>query len=239
MKTKQVSVDVKAVGDAGRFSAYAAVFDNVDSHGDVIVKGAFAEWLGGTAGGADVAVYWGHRMDDPFLNIGATVSAVEDDRGLLVDVQLDLDSASGAQVFKLLAEKRVRQMSFAFDVLEAGWVDRVEAEGGSFYELRKLFVHEVSVVPVGANRETEILTVKSALGAVEDGLKSGKALPESDRVELVAAVKSLTAALGEVQNETESNDEANDEEPETVKSEEPSAVAAGFALAKNQLIQSL
>jgi hypothetical protein len=123
-------------------------------------------------------------------------------------------------------------------VLEAGWVDRPETEGGSFYELRKLFVHEVSVVPVGANRETEILTVKSALGAVEDGLKSGK-LPESDRVELVAAVKSLTVALGEVQNETEATEEANDEEPETVKSEEPSVVAAGFALATNQLIQSL
>jgi hypothetical protein len=52
-------------------------------------------------------------------------------------------------------------------------------------------------------------------------------------------VKSLTVALGEVQNETEATEEANDEEPETVKSEEPSVVAAGFALATNQLIQSL
>lgn len=158
-KVKSAPIDVDSSLEEGMFTGYASVFDNKDSYGDIVRRGAFADTLAEYGEkGEGIPCYWGHRMDDPHMNIGATVEAVEDERGLKVTVQLDLDSAAGAQVHRLIKQGRVRQMSFAYDVLEAGWVD--SEEDGGFYELRKLKIHEVSVVPVGANQETELLAVK-------------------------------------------------------------------------------
>jgi hypothetical protein len=59
-------------------------------------------------------------------------------------------------------------MSFAYDVLEGGEAQREKADGEkeTVYELRKLKLYEVSVVPIGANQETSILAVKAAQSAL-------------------------------------------------------------------------
>lgn len=166
VRTKAFQTDVKAVDvaalEAGEFIGYAAIFDNVDTYGDVIRKGAFTETLAtyGEAG-AGIPCYWGHRMDDPLMNIGSTISAVEDERGLKVHVALDLETEQGRHTHKLIKTGRVAQMSFAYDILDASWA---EVDGMDVLELRKLRLHEVSVVPIGANQDTELLAVKG--GAV-------------------------------------------------------------------------
>lgn len=169
-------VGTKAGPDAGlkdgQFEAYASVFGNVDSYGDVVVKGAFAESLKEWAGsGLALPVLWGHNFADPDYNIGHVVEAVEDERGLKVTAELDLESPKAAQVYRLLKAGRVSQMSFAFDVLDAAMAER---DGDDVYELRELKLYEVSVVPIGANQETEVLAVKAAAehmtGTVRDGL---------------------------------------------------------------------
>ena len=97
MKVKNVQVSTKAGPDAGlaegEFEAYASVFGNVDSYGDIVVKGAFAESLKEWAdSGNTLPVLWGHNMSDPDYNIGGVSVAVEDDRGLRIRAQLDLDA---------------------------------------------------------------------------------------------------------------------------------------------------
>ncbi|ALE05515.1 hypothetical protein AL755_08530 [Arthrobacter sp. ERGS1:01] len=241
MKTKTIEIAVKAVDDGaeGSFTAYASVFGNVDSYGDMVIKGAFAESLAEYAAAeAPVPLYWRHRMDDPFMNLGAAAGS-EDDHGLLVKCQLDLDTEAGKHTHKLLKEKRVRQMSFAYDVLEGAWVDRKPEDGGSYYELRKLRLHEVSIVPVGANQDTEILAVKTAVDVVRAGIKAGHDLSASDREEAQAAYKALGEILTTDQEPDAGTSDAKTEEPETVKVEEPKAAPSNHALALNQLIQSL
>ena len=171
---KSCKAVVKAAGEAdglnpGQFTAYASVFGNVDSYGDVVVKGAFAdtlvEWK---ASGAPIPLYWSHLMGgDPEMNLGEIISAEEDDKGLLVTAQLDIaDNPKAAYVYKLLKGRRVQQMSFAYDVLDAA-----PGKSGDLdvVELRALKLHEVSVVPIGANQETEILAVKAAAEALKEG----------------------------------------------------------------------
>ncbi|WP_291479830.1 HK97 family phage prohead protease [Corynebacterium sp.] len=162
MRVKDMTVQVKAddadAGD-GEFSAYASVFDNIDSYGDVIRKGAFTKTLEDwEASGNTMPLLYGHNFSDPFSNIGAITKAEEDDHGLKISAKIDLDNPTGAQVYRLLKEKRLSQMSFAFDVKEGGMA---EVEGESVYELRELTLYECSVVPIGANQETEILAVKA------------------------------------------------------------------------------
>lgn len=166
--TKQVMVQMKADGLAdGQFTGYAAVFDNKDSYGDVIRKDAFTESLAGYGEkGAGIPCYWSHQMSNPLMCIGETVEAREDDRGLFVKVQLDLDTEMGAQVHRLIKAGRVNQMSFAFDIEDYAFAESDEL--GDYMELRKLKLHEVSVVQVGANQETELLDVKDRLTRMKD-----------------------------------------------------------------------
>ncbi len=62
MLTKNMPVRVKAAaGDAGEFEAVVAVFGNIDSYGDVIVKGAFAATLKDWSDSGDpIPVVWSH-----------------------------------------------------------------------------------------------------------------------------------------------------------------------------------
>ena len=161
IKTKafEIKAENEAEGVAGIFTGYASIFGNIDSYGDVVARGAFTKSLA-TYGkdGAGIPCYWGHKMDDPMMNIGQTISAIEDDRGLLVKVQLDLENPNAAYVHRLIKQGRVSMMSFAYEINEAAWVETLEEQ---FYELRDLSIFEVSVVPIGANTSTEITSVKA------------------------------------------------------------------------------
>lgn len=203
-----------------QFTGYASVFGNKDSYGDVVVKGAFLESLAMYGEkGAGIPSYWSHRMDDPEMNIGVTVEAKEDDHGLFVKVQLDKDNPKAVYVHKLIKEGRVTQMSFAYTVKESSWV---ETEDDYYYELRKLDLHEVSVVPVGANQETELLAVKSMLSAA----KAGEQLSAEAEDLLDRAKDLIVQALNEVVKEKTDSVEVSDEEQGNGKAEEPGETQA-------------
>lgn len=194
---KDFRVEVKApeVEETGEgvFEAYAAVFGNVDSYGDVIRAGAFEETLKEWAeSGNQIPLLYGHDFADPFSNIGAVTEAVEDARGLKVTARLDLDNAKAAQVYRLIKERRLSQMSFAFRVLDAS---DGEVDGEPVHELNRVKLYEVSVVPIGANEETEILTVKSASDLISTAVKQAEGLAEDERAALSAELSSAAQRL--------------------------------------------
>jgi hypothetical protein len=166
MPTKTCAVQVKATAAddtslaEGQFTALASVFNNVDAVGDVVMPGAFTDDLKAwKASGDPIPLLWGHQMQDPDLNIGSLLEAHESDHGLQITAQLDLENPKAMQVYRLLKGKRVSKMSFAYDVLDGAPAER---DGTSVYELRKLKLHEVSVVQVPANPAAAIQRVKAA-----------------------------------------------------------------------------
>jgi HK97 family phage prohead protease len=232
METKNLSAQVKATGDgAGEFEAIVAVFGNVDSGGDVIVKGAFTdtltEWQ---ASGDPIPVVWSHDSNDPFSHIGSVVEASETDTGLLVKGQLDLENPKAAQVFKLLKGRRVTQFSFAYSVLDAG---PTEVDGIKATELRRLKLYEVGPTLVGMNQATELLSAKSD----DVDAKAGRVL-SAKNVEVVSnaiaaadalksALKTLLDAATNDDGKASTGQQVKDEEPSGVKSEEqPASVPA-------------
>ena len=70
----------------GAFSGYAAATGNVDLGNDIIMKGAFNDWLKQPM--LAVRVLWNHDWDRP---IGKNMAMTEDEKGLLVDGELLLD----------------------------------------------------------------------------------------------------------------------------------------------------
>lgn len=235
MQIKTCPVRVKAVGaagtaDEGTFEALVSVFGNVDSYGDMVVKGAFtdtlAEWA---AKGDPIPVYWSHRMDDPDYNIGEVLAASETDEGLLVKAKIDLDTPKGSQVHRLLKARRVTQFSFAYEVLDAGYA-KSEALG-EYLELRKLNLFEVGPTPLGANDQTELLGVKRLADHVLVDVKAGRTISAKNEDELRAAHD----ALGRVLSTLDSGDDGKaaagkgstkDEGADGVKSEESASSPA-------------
>lgn len=205
MLTKDMPVCVKAGPEdgleEGRFTAYASVFGNVDSYGDVVVKGAFADDLARwSESGASIPLLFGHQMGDPDFNLGYVASAVEDDHGLLVDCVLDLANPKSSQVYRMLKGRRINQMSYAYDVLDGApaTVDGVDA-----FELRKLKLYEVSLVTIGANQDTEILAVKASTEALAAGVKVGRVLAQKH----IDSLRNAQEAIGAVIAAAEGNDQ--------------------------------
>ena len=254
MDCKNFEVSIKAVGtdeglEEGQFTAYASVFGNVDSYGDVVLKGAFDDSLTNWKdSGQNIPALWGHDTYDPFSNIGHVLDAKEDERGLLVTAQLDLENPKAMQVYRLVKGKRINQMSFAYDVIDSG---SAELDGQKVQELKKLNLYEVSVVPFGANSETEILAVKAAADALLTGAKSGRSISSKNEGELRKAYDALGAVLSSLEPTDEVkasghnpvNDDASAEEPSQanapVKSEEPSVNPSAQTLIAETLLLGL
>lgn len=239
---KNAPVQVHAAGpddglEEGQFKALVSVFGNVDSMGDKVMPGAFTKSLTQWSESGDpIPVYWSHRMDDPDMNIGYVLNAEETEQGLEVLGQLDLDpdaSPKARQAYRLAKGRRATQWSFAYDVIDGG---PAEADGQEFNELRELKLYEVSMTPIGANDQTELLAVK------HDGQKVGRTLSSKNETTLRDAVASIEAAAKSIKNVLASIDSgkpeddegktspasqasdtgtAKDEEPDEAKSEEP------------------
>jgi HK97 family phage prohead protease len=255
MQVKDMPVQIKAGPEdgltEGEFSAYASVFGNVDSYGDIVVKGAFANDLQRWQdSGNPIPLLFGHNMSDPDFNIGSVVKAVEDDHGLLVTAQLDLENPKAMQVYRMLKGRRVNQMSFAYDVLDDGQVE--VAGGAKANELRELRLYEVSVVTIGANQETEVLAVKANAEALADAVKVGRVLAQKHIDSLRSAQEAIGAVIAAAEGandqekasgDTEAKSDAIDEEPIEAKSpvpdEEPKSRPSVDALAAQATIYAL
>jgi len=197
----------------GQFIAYASVFGNKDSYGDVVLPGAFAKdharW---EKSGNPIPLLFGHNMSDPDYNIGHVVKAEEDSVGLKVTGQLDLENPKARQVYRMLKGRRINQMSFAYDEIESGPATR---DGDDVWELRELKLYEVSVVTLGVNSETEILAVKSIPTVVQRALhdiKAGRVLSAKNEGELRGAHEAIGRVLSALES-TSDEEKASDSGP--------------------------
>lgn len=193
---------------AGQFLAYASVFGNVDSYGDIVVKGAFtntlAEWR--QKSNRTIPILYGHDMSNPHMNIGGVLEAEEDDRGLKILGQFD-DDETAQKVYRLVKAGRIGELSFAYETIKQALIDDPE-NPKAWRELQEVKLREVSVVPVGANPATEVIAVKSGLTALERQaeralaeVKAGRTLSKANEAslrEVDAALISAKAALDKV-----------------------------------------
>ena len=119
--------ELKATDDSsggGVFSGYASTWEK-DLYDDVIVKGAFEQTLSADfkAGGAGIPIHWQHKDGSPNDVIGETLSAVEDEHGLLITAKLDTDIAEGKRAYDLLKRGLIHQMSIGFIAEKSAWVE--------------------------------------------------------------------------------------------------------------------
>lgn len=160
LELKGIPVQIKVIDDEqGIIEAYISVFDNVDSYGDVVVKGAFKDAIKNNFPRYPKGV-WAH---DWSLPIAKTLEIREDDRGLYVKGQLLLDIQKGKEAYILIKEGVMTDFSFGYEVDEADF----DSNKGIRY-LKKLTIYEWSPVLVGANSRATLLGVKSDGQVIEE-----------------------------------------------------------------------
>lgn len=182
----------KSAEDAGTISGYFSTYDRIpDSYGDVIAKGAFTETIRKRKeSGHPFPLCWNHDLNQIIGSVDP--DDIEDtDKGPLMKASF-FNTQLAQEKREIVKSGVVYQFSFAYDVLEAG---PVELENGvKAYELKKLELFEVSIVPVPANPRAEITdiktgrrnsskdegTIREAISALEAGITALRSLIEAE-----------------------------------------------------------
>ena len=186
IKTK--TFEVKA--DHGTISGYASTWTREpDSYGDIVAKGAFAEHIAQIKEEGRVLPFlFNHKADDLNAYIGTVIELKEDDHGLYFEGTFD-DTPEGQRAGEVTLE-----------------------DGRKANELRKLNIHEVSLVMYPANPDTSVVSVKA-------GRRNRKSDEDIIKQIISLANQLLTDEVDDIEEEPKES-EAKSEEPDTVNDEE-------------------
>jgi HK97 family phage prohead protease len=156
-----------AEADDGTISGYGSVFGNIDSHRDVVAKGAFKSTLleakAGTAAWPLMLLQHGVGDEvDSKMPIGIWTDIDEDDTGLAVQGKLALKTQRGAEAYELMKMKPRP----ALNGLSIGYRTKDFTLGSRTDKARRTLnavdLHEVSLVTSPSNTRAVITDVKSA-----------------------------------------------------------------------------
>lgn len=213
IKTK--SFDVK-VDENGMISGYASTWTREpDSYGDVVAKGAFAEDIAKIKEEGRVLPFlFNHDSFNLNSYIGTVVELEEDDHGLKFMATFD-DTPDAQRARELAMDGRLCKFSFSYDVLEAAEVTL--EDGRKANELRKLKIHEVSLVMYPANSDTSVVSVKA-------GRRNRKSDEDIIKQIISLANQLLTDESDDIEEEPRDS-EAKSEEPDTVNDKEQTRLA--------------
>jgi HK97 family phage prohead protease len=182
------------------FSGYGAAFNNVDSYGDVIAPGAFAQFLSDVEAGKQPwpAMLSQHGAmgltSEDLTPIGAWQKMGEDGKGLALEGDL-AKTQRGTEMHTLMSMRpRPAIDGLSIGYIAKKWDPRTKPEDPR-RTLREIVLLETSPVTFPANRNARVASVKSIeelfdLSEAEDYLKSF-GLSKTQAVAFIARVKGI------------------------------------------------
>lgn len=166
---KSTSLEIKEVDSDSRLvSGYFASFNNVDSDGDMMMKGAFKKSIlehgVGSASNRKITHLAFHDVTRP---IGTLKVLKEDEKGLYFESELGTHT-DGEDALRMYKDGIIREHSIGFNYIQdkTNFIE-VEKEKtdnllvkelGGYWEINEVKLWEGSMVTFGANAETPNLT---------------------------------------------------------------------------------
>jgi HK97 family phage prohead protease len=147
---------------------YASAFGSLDSHGDIVMKGAFKRTLGHNANRVKSLLH-----HDPVQIVGKPMKMSEDEHGLYTETKIS-DTALGRDLLTLVADGVIDEMSIGFMPVREEYDKETKAN----------LIHEVKLV------EYSFVTLASNADARIQGLKGTAAVNE-----VVASMRRFEKAL--------------------------------------------
>jgi len=221
-------MDLKAFDEEeGIFKGYASVFGNEDSHGDVMMKGAFTNSLKDTS---RVKILKMHKMNE--LPIGKPIRMFEDEKGLFVEGKIS-DTTDGRDVKALIKDGVFTELSIGYFPLRDRFNEKKQRE------LLEVEVFEFSPVTLASNDKALISSYKNLEGGegvskaeeeeeeeekvkVTDEDEEEKATKNPERMEAAFAkikegMKEISDIMGSSKAEDEDEEEKAQDEDEDEK----------------------
>ena len=152
LEVKQVSGDESTFS----FEGHLAAFDNVDHDGDVIIKGAFADWLNKSLkdNKENIPIFWSHNSSEP-VGVFPLKNMKEDNLGLLVKGVLPKDDTFvSGRVIPQMRIGSVRKMSIGYRIKDYDFEGDVRI-------LKSIALWEGSLVTLPANENASVTSFKS------------------------------------------------------------------------------
>lgn len=157
-RTTGTGAAFKDVDTAGRtVTGYMSVFGNKDSHGDVIVSGAYAKTIAerGPESAKSRIVYLRNHMTDAVL--GKFTVLKEDDYGLYFEAKVS-DTALGRDTLTLIRDGVLKENSIGYTTIQ----EKYDAEAKVNY-LTEIKLWEGSTVTWASNELAAVTGTKSAV----------------------------------------------------------------------------
>jgi len=178
-----LNFEIKQTSDNGTFSAHAAVFNNVDLQGDIILPGAFAKSI--KQRNKPIRLLSQH---DPRKPIGIITKATEDDKGLFVEGKLALEVQEAKEMRALLKLGAIDSLSIGFQTIDSEF-----NEDKNIHILKEIELFEVSFVTFPANEEAEVVRIKDN---IQQQVVSKKGITNLDNIETLRDAESYLRSEG-------------------------------------------
>lgn len=180
LETLSAPLEIKLApnADAGEFEGYGSFFGNQDSHGDVVVMGAFKASLTERAGRGLplVPMHFNHGI--PELGgeraVGVWKAMSEDSKGLHVRGRISgMNTDKGRHYFERVKDGAISGLSIGYRLAPNG-ADYGKSPAEPRRRLKAVLLHEVSIVDEPSNALARVEAVKLAeRGDLESLLRKG------------------------------------------------------------------
>lgn len=176
----------KALTTDGTFEGYLTLWDEPDFYGDIVKRGAFTKTL--QEKGNTRPLLWQHDYREPV----GILTAREDDKGLFIKGELNLEVQRAKEAYALLKQGSVNGLSQGFDPVK--WEPRPEPG-----QLGRIFIEidlwEGSLATFPALPKARVLNVRAAPRWLDEPAKA----PAVDEraSEWDAAVQRMLTVAGE------------------------------------------
>jgi len=203
MEEKTFPFELKEIDEKGIFEGYASIFGKPDAMNEVVEKGAFTRTI---KANKQFPMLWYH---DPRNPIGIISEITEDEKGLKVKGELNLEVQAAKEKYALMKQKAIRGLSFGFNTVKDLW-------DGNIRRLKEVKLFEISPCTFQAHPKALISNVKSfevALksleGVIEDleEFKIGRMLSTTNLKLINNAVQALVAILKKLDPSDDTQDD--------------------------------
>jgi HK97 family phage prohead protease len=191
------NLEVKQENDEMIIEGYASTFGNVDSYGDVMVKGCF-----GTFNAKKVSFLYQHDMTKP---IGVIKELYEDQKGLFISAKIS-NTEKGKEIYTLCKDGAIHSFSIGFTINKGGF----DYKDGIRY-LKSVKLWEVSLVSIPANDQAEIYSVKGLDATNKRDLEQGLKMLGLSIKEAKTLISGGYSALENLRDVGKCQDENQDE----------------------------
>jgi len=160
------ATEVKVSEDSRIISGYAAIWGNIDSARDMLIKGCCAKSISErgpeSKTNRKIIFLWMHDTDEP---LGRITKILEDDKGLYFEAEVD-KIPEGDRAIEQLKSGTLNQFSIGYQYVwqNCEWDSEKEC-----FVVKEINLFEISVVSFGCNEETGFEGMKS-MDEVESAL---------------------------------------------------------------------